>query len=61
MKTLRTDRDANLTEEELDRFVLDKVESGRYENARGVMRAALRKLEREEQRQDVQLTSLRAA
>ena len=47
MKTLRTDRDANLTEEELDRFVLDKVESGRYENARGVMRAALRKLERE--------------
>jgi putative addiction module CopG family antidote len=41
--------------------VLDKVESGRYENARGVMRAALRKLEREEQRQDVQLTSLRAA
>ena len=38
----------NLTGE-LDRFVLAKVESGRYENAREVVRAALRTLEREEQ------------
>ena len=37
----------NLTEE-LDSFVLAKVESGRYENASEVVRAALRTLEREE-------------
>jgi len=49
-------REVNLTEE-LDRFVLDKVESGRYENASDVIRAALRTLERE----DAQLTSTRAA
>jgi antitoxin ParD1/3/4 len=34
--------------DELDRFVLAKVESGRYDNASEVVRAALRKLEREE-------------
>ena len=34
-------RNVNLTEE-LDRFVLAKVESGRYENASEVVRAALR-------------------
>ncbi len=49
-------REVNLTEE-LDRFVLDKVESGRYESASDVIHAALRTLER----QDAQLTSLRAA
>ncbi len=42
-------RNVNLTDE-LDHFVLQKVESGRYENASEVVRAALRTLEREEQR-----------
>ena len=42
-------RNVNLTDE-LDHFVLAKVESGRYENASEVVRAALRTLEREEQR-----------
>ena len=40
-------RNVNLTEE-LDRFVLKKVKSGRYENASEVVRAALRTLERDE-------------
>ena len=40
-------RNVNLTDE-LDRFVLEKVESGRYENASEVVRAALRNLDREE-------------
>lgn len=40
-------RNVNLTEE-LDRFVLGKVETGRYENASEVVRAALRALEREQ-------------
>lgn len=53
-------REINLTEE-LDQFVLNKVESGRFQNASDVMRAALRTLEREEQRQDAQLASLRTA
>jgi antitoxin ParD1/3/4 len=53
-------RNVNLTEE-LDRFVLDKVESGRYENASEVIRAALRTFEREEQRYEAQLTALRTA
>ena len=50
----------NLTEE-LDRFVLTKVESGRYENASEVVRAALRTLEREEQQYEAKLAGLRAA
>jgi antitoxin ParD1/3/4 len=41
-------RNVNLTDE-LDRFVLEKVKMGRYENASEVVRAALRTLEREEQ------------
>jgi antitoxin ParD1/3/4 len=41
-------RNVNLTDE-LDSFVLAKIESGRYENASEVVRAALRALEREEQ------------
>ena len=53
-------RNVNLTEE-LDRFVLTKVESGRYENASEVVRAALRTLEREEQQYEVKLSALRAA
>ena len=53
-------RNVNLTEE-LDRFVLSKVESGRYENASEVVRAALRTLEREEQEYEAKLAGLRAA
>jgi antitoxin ParD1/3/4 len=53
-------RNVNLTDE-LDRFVLAKVESGRYENASEVVRAALRTLEREEQQYEAKLTALRAA
>ena len=53
-------RNVNLTDE-LDHFVLQKVESGRYENASEVVRAALRTLEREEQRHEAKLAALRAA
>ena len=53
-------RNVNLTKE-LDRFVLTKVESGRYENASEVVRAALRILEREEQQYEAKLAALRAA
>ena len=53
-------RNVNLTDE-LDRFVLTRVESGRYENASEVVRAALRTLEREEQQYEVKLAGLRAA
>jgi antitoxin ParD1/3/4 len=53
-------RNVNLTDE-LDRFVLAKVESGRYENASEVVRAALRTLEREEQQYKVKLAALRMA
>jgi antitoxin ParD1/3/4 len=47
--------------EELDRFVLEKVESGRYENASEVVRAALRTLEREVQQYEAKLAALRTA
>lgn len=53
-------RNVNLTEE-LDRFVLKKVKSGRYENASEVVRAALRTLEREERLYEAKLAALRAA
>jgi antitoxin ParD1/3/4 len=53
-------RNVNFTDE-LDRFVLAKVESGRYENASEVVRAALRTLEREEQRYEVKLAALKMA
>jgi antitoxin ParD1/3/4 len=53
-------RNVNLTEE-LERFVLTKVESGRYENASEVVRAALRILEREEEQYEAKLVALRAA
>ena len=53
-------RNVNLTHE-LDRFVLQKVKSGRYENASEVVRAALRTLEREEQRHQAMLSALRSA
>lgn len=53
-------RNVNLTDE-LDRFVLKKVKTGRYENASEVVRAALRTLEREEQEDEAKLAALRAA
>src|ERR1039458_4137821 len=53
-------RNVNLTEE-LDRFVLTKVESGRYENASEVVRAALRTLEREEEQYEAKLAALQGA
>ena len=53
-------RNVNLTDA-LDRFVLEKVESGRYEDASEVVRAALRTLEREEQQYEAKLAALRAA
>jgi antitoxin ParD1/3/4 len=53
-------RNVNLTDE-LDRFVSAKIESGRYENASEVVRAALRSLERDEQQHEAKLAALRAA
>jgi antitoxin ParD1/3/4 len=53
-------RNVNLTDE-LDRFVLSKVESGRYENVSEVVRAAIRSLEREEKEYEAKLASLRYA
>ena len=53
-------RNVNLTDE-LDRFVLSKVESGRYENASEVVRAAIRSLEREEHEYEAKMAALRAA
>jgi antitoxin ParD1/3/4 len=53
-------RNVTLTDE-LDRFVMSKVESGRYENASEVVRAALRILEREEQQYEARLAALRKA
>ncbi len=53
-------RNVKLTDE-LDRYVSKKVESGRYEDASEVVRAALRTLEREEQQYDAKLAALRAA
>ncbi len=53
-------RNVNLTDE-LDNFVLAKVESGRYENASEVVRAALRTLEREEQQYEAKLAALQNA
>jgi len=53
-------RNVNLTKE-LDRFILAGVESGRFENASEVVRAALRTLEREERVYEAKLAALRAA
>jgi antitoxin ParD1/3/4 len=53
-------RNVNLTPE-LDRFVLTRIKSGRYENASEVMRAALRTLERDERAYEAKLSALRAA
>ena len=51
-------RNVNLTDE-LDGFVLARVESGRYENASEVVRAALRTLERDEREYEAKLAALR--
>jgi len=53
-------RNVNLTDE-LDSFVLSRIENGRYENASEVVRAALRMLERDERQYEAKLTALRAA
>jgi len=53
-------RNVNLTEE-MDRFVSAKIESGRYESASEVVRAALRTLEREELEFEAKLEALRGA
>lgn len=53
-------RNVNLTEE-LEGFVLAKIESGRYENASEVVRAGLRSLERDEREYEAKLAALRAA
>ena len=53
-------RNVNLTEE-LNGFVLSKIQSGRYENASEVVRAALLCLEREDREYEVELTALRSA
>ncbi len=53
-------RNVNLTDE-LDRFVLEKVKKGRYENASEVVRAALRTLERDEREYEAKLAALRTA
>jgi antitoxin ParD1/3/4 len=52
-------RNVNLTDE-LDQFILDKVKTGRYENASEVVRAALRSLERDEREYEEKLAALRA-
>ena len=53
-------RNVNLTKE-LDSFVVARVESGRFENASEVGRAALRTLERDERLYETKLAALRAA
>jgi antitoxin ParD1/3/4 len=53
-------RNVNLTDE-LDRFISARIESGRFENASEVVRAALRTLEREEKEHEAKLAALRAA
>jgi antitoxin ParD1/3/4 len=50
-------RNVNLTPE-LDQFITAKIESGRYENASEVVRAALRHLEREEQEYETKMAAL---
>ena len=53
-------RNVNLTTE-LDRFVMAKVKSGRYENASEVVRAGLRALERDEEEEAAKIAALRKA
>ncbi len=53
-------RNVNLTDE-LDHFVLKNVQSGRYENASEVVRAALRTLQKEELEHEAKIAALRDA
>lgn len=53
-------RNVNLTDQ-LEQFVQAKVESGHYENASEVIRAALRTLDREEKQNEVKVAVLRRA
>jgi antitoxin ParD1/3/4 len=53
-------RNVNLTPE-LDSFILERVESGRFENASEVVRSALRTMERDERVFEAKLAALRAA
>jgi antitoxin ParD1/3/4 len=53
-------RNVNLTDE-MDRFVASRIESGRYESASEVVRAALRTLEREELEHEAKVAALRCA
>ena len=53
-------RNVNFTDQ-LEQFVQAKVESGHYENASEVIRAALRTLDREEKQNEVKVAVLRRA
>jgi antitoxin ParD1/3/4 len=53
-------RNVNLTDE-LDHFVVTRIESGRYSNASEVVRDALRTLEREDREYEAKIAALRAA
>lgn len=53
-------RNVNLTDD-LDSFVLGQIESGRYENASEVVRAALRSLDRGQKQFEAKLVALRTA
>ena len=53
-------RNVNLTEE-LDRFILTKIETGRYGNASEVVRDALRSLKREDRTYEAKVAALRSA
>jgi antitoxin ParD1/3/4 len=53
-------RNINLTPE-LDRFIVAKIQDGRYENASEVVRAALRTLEMEEREYEAKLAVLQRA
>ena len=53
-------RNVDLTDE-LDSFVPEKAQSGRYQNASEVVSAVLRALEREERLYEIRLANLRAA
>jgi antitoxin ParD1/3/4 len=53
-------RNINLTPE-MDRYVAERIESGRYANASEVLRAGLRVLEQTEQEDELKLEALRAA
>ncbi len=53
-------RSVQLTDE-LDRFIVNRIEHGRYGDANEVIRAALKVLEREEKEFDVRMKKLRAS